>query len=171
MLRLFLAPVSRRGFLRDALLALVMAGGGFLWWRHRGPADLRGTLDALVESLAPPSADTAMRASMAQAIVDSLADGRAEAALMRDGLAWFELRARERFGQVVAGLGPAARDALLEEAATAGPDRAEGACFARLRHAVLGAAFADPAAQEALAYGGPPLPAGYPDYADPPRRT
>ncbi|MCB1955198.1 MAG: gluconate 2-dehydrogenase subunit 3 family protein [Rhodocyclaceae bacterium] len=171
MFRFLLTPFSRRGFLRDGLLALLIGGGGgLLWWRSRraGPADAQGSLRGLVEALLPPASGADRVEAATARVLASVGGQPSEAALLDHGLGWFERRASERFGQPLARLDRPGRDALLAEAA-AEPDSVAHACFARLRHATLGVALSDPAVLDSIAYAGPPLPAGHGDYADAPR--
>lgn len=106
------------------------------------------------------------RALLARAAADPpLAD------LLASGCLWLDREAQSLAGRQWLQLSPEAQQASLQRIADGPPLGFPGRFFWRLRDDTLDAYYANPVSWQTLSYRGPPQPAGYADYTEPPARA
>lgn len=128
---------------------------------------LRACLDILLPSddLGPSATDLDVDTELLGAL-HALPAARAK--LYVQGLDWCDEQARTRFSKTFALLEDSDRDAILRLAANS-PERSMASRFLyQLRHDAFAIYYAHPDVVRHIHGAGPPQPAGYADYAEPP---
>lgn len=165
-------------------LFLLLTGAGVLgalplarWLGHRREplqvlqTGLRPTLRQCLDTLLPADALTpaATELDLDAELLAALARLPARhSRLYLQGLEWCEQRARERYDQDFARLGPTQSDAILRQAAGSPAQTMPARFILRLRDQAFELYYAHPEALAGMAGAGPPQPIGYPRYAEPP---
>jgi hypothetical protein len=167
---------TRRAFLAlagaFALLGLPLGR----WLRERDSShalhthlrpQLRACLDSLLprDDLGPSATDLDVDSELLGALA---AWPVARAKLYVQGLDWCDKQARTRFSRTFSLLDESDRDAILRLAANS-PERSMPSRFLyQLRHDAFAVYYAHPDVVRHIHGAGPPQPAGYADYAEPP---
>jgi hypothetical protein len=160
--------LARRRLLEAARLGLfgLLAAvvGGFRGRPARAEVDGR-SFTAYLDALIPDDEGTpgAVQLGIDRQLIDA-ADAE-HAGEIEQFCRWLEERARAMGGRSFAELSENARNAILGQAESAAPDALPGRVFRRTRLEALTHYYADARSWPAIGYGGPPQPAGFPDYA------
>ncbi len=140
----------------------------------RGPAravapGAAATLTAVIDLLIPADEVPGAVALGIDTQILASADGdRTFAALVRDGVHWFNAAARARGGASFLMLAEDDRIAVATRA-EASPDSTGGRLFATLRNRAMLLYYLHPRVIASFPYAGPPQPQGFPDFAQAPR--
>ncbi|MEN8259968.1 MAG: gluconate 2-dehydrogenase subunit 3 family protein [Pseudomonadota bacterium] len=137
--------------------------------KNRGP-NIATTLSAYLDTLIPR--DNSPGALDTGGLEHMLASAEADLklkVLIQHGTAWLDEHAREAHHKPFSKLDPSAREMIVEAAAQAAKNNSvPRAFFEETRRVAMRHFYAHPSAWPALNYQGPPQPAGFPDYTQPP---
>lgn len=132
----------------------------------------RDMLARLVDLLVPADAGSpgAVELGVIDTILVKLAHNRELAEVIASGCLLLDVDAQGRAGRPWLDLGTDAQQASLQRMADGTTAEFPNRFFRRLREATLDAYYSNPASWPQLSFRGPPQPAGYEDYTEPPKR-
>jgi hypothetical protein len=166
---------TRRFFLRALARSAALLGFG---WISAGSAaadtsvaSKERTLAAYLDTLIPDDdlGPGVVRLGIDKKFLAAAAADQRRRALLDAGLAWLDEQAKWGGAQDFVALGEAGRATVVSLAAEAEPGSLPRKFFEATRSGALTYYYSHPQAWAAIGYDGPPQPAGFTDYTDPPK--
>ena len=156
--------------------ALTLASGYFFksaFWLPRLSKDEKDTLFAFLDTLIPDDETPgALRFGVPADIIRKADNDRDYRRLVKRGCEWLDREAARRFGRpAFSFLGEEDRDSLISEMAVGERNSAHSLFFWLVRRDAFFSYYGKPESWKAIAYKGPPQPAGFTDYYKAPRRS
>lgn len=127
------------------------------------------TLAAFLDTLLPAGhGPGASDVGLGRALLAATRDHDGYREFLIRGMRWLDSAARNRGAENFAAASLGEREAIVRSCERAAPDAFEHRLFVQLHHDAFTLFYTDPRSWQGLRYGGPPQPAGFPDYAKPP---
>lgn len=131
------------------------------------------TLTSLVDTLIPDDGATpgAVQTGVEKRLVAMTQSIRQYRVLIVNGCLWLDDEARKLGAPSFTDLGEEQRNAIIERASRAEQQSVPRRLFEATRNLVFFAYYGSASGWQAIGYGGPPQPVGFPDYAQAPAGT